>query len=240
MLILSLDTSASCASLALVSDEKILSQSTFMADRRLSVRLLPEILHLLQLAETTMDCIDLFSCSIGPGSFTGVRAGVATIQGLALSMGKPCVGFSSLSLLAMNHNPNATLVCAMLDARKNEIYAALFDCSKLIPVPLVNDCVTPVENFLDRIHPAFGDTFIFCGDGATRYREIIENRLGERAYFAGISGNIANAAHGAFLARNAFDAGQAIAPNQLLPVYLRPTDREYAKLDQQKKPRDKT
>ena len=187
-----------------------------------------------------MDNIDLFSCSIGPGSFTGVRAGVATIQGLALSAGKPCVGFSSLSILAMNHSPNVTPVCAMLDARKNEVYAALFDCSTLISVPLVTDCVTTVENFLYQIHPAFGDTFIFCGDGATRYRETIETHLGERACFAGIFGNIANATHGALLVQNAFDAGQMIEPNQLLPVYLRPTDREYAKLDQQKKPRDRT
>ncbi len=234
MRILSLDTSTSLASVALVSDEKILSQLTFMADRCLSARLLPEILHLLQLAGVAVNDIDLFACAIGPGSFTGVRAGVATVQGLALAAAKPCVGFSSLSLLAMNFPQVSTPVCPMLDARKNEVYAALFDCSTSIPTPLAGDCVMPAGQFLDLILPKFDTPVIFCGDGAVRYRDVIENRLGDRARFAQFPGNAANAVNGAILARNIFDSDQSVEPDHLLPVYIRSTDSEYAKLDQQK------
>lgn len=234
MRILSLDTSTSFASVALVSDEKILSHSTFMADRRLSVSLLPEILHLLQLAGITINDIDLFACSIGPGSFTGVRAGVATVQGLALATGKPCVGFSSLSLVAMNFALASLPVCSLLDARKNEVYAALNDCSTIIPTSLVSDCVMPVGNFLDLICTKFYTPFIFCGDGAVRYRDVIQSRLIDRARFPAFSGNTAQAVNGALLALNLFNSGHSVGPEQLLPVYIRATENEYAKLDQQK------
>ncbi|MFA7059372.1 MAG: tRNA (adenosine(37)-N6)-threonylcarbamoyltransferase complex dimerization subunit type 1 TsaB, partial [Pedobacter sp.] len=94
MHILSIDTSSSIASVALVSNEKVIAESVFLADRCLSARLVPEIERLLTIAGLVIGEIDLFACSIGPGSFTGVRAGVATTQGLALATGKMCVGFS--------------------------------------------------------------------------------------------------------------------------------------------------
>ena len=89
--------------------------------------------------------IDLFAASVGPGSFTGVRGGIATIQGLALAVGKPCAGFSSLALLAMNFSLSSLPVCPLLDARKSEVYAALYDCSAHHPPPLMADCVLPPE-----------------------------------------------------------------------------------------------
>ena len=147
--ILALDTSTSLATIAIAVGEKVAAESTFNTDRTLSARLIPEIERLLALAGVDIADIDLFAASIGPGSFTGVRGGVATIQGLALAGGKPCVGFSSLTLLAMNFPLAAHPVCALLDARKSEVYAALFDCSTTIPAPLISDCVLPPERFLD-------------------------------------------------------------------------------------------
>ena len=149
MYILSIDTSTALAGVALVQDEKVLAESTFMADRCLSARLVPETLRVLQSAAITINDIDLFACGIGPGSFTGVRAGVATVQGFALATGRPCAGFSSLSLLAMNFSLASLPVCSLLDARKNEVYAALCDCSGSLPTTLINDCVMPIGHFLD-------------------------------------------------------------------------------------------
>ena len=234
MYILSIDTSTALAGVALVQDEKVLAESTFMADRCLSARLVPETLRVLQSAAITINDIDLFACAIGPGSFTGVRAGVATVQGFALATGRPCAGFSSLSLLAMNFSLASLPVCSLLDARKNEVYAALCDCSGSLPTTLINDCVMPIGHFLDLLCAHTDQSVIFCGEGALRYRDDISARLGERASFAPFPQHAAHAANGALLALNQHKKAHTIEPDRLLPIYIRASEAEYAKLDRQK------
>lgn len=234
MHILSIDTSTSLASVALVAAETPLAESVFMADRCLSSRLVPEILRLLQGAGLTVNDLDLFACAVGPGSFTGVRAGVATVQGLALSTGKPCAAYSSLTLLAMNFPLASLPVCSLLDARKNEVYAALFDCSAPLPAPLIEECVLPPERFLNLLDDRVEGRIIFCGDGTLRYRELISSRLGERACFAPFPQQCSHAANGALLALQQYRQGETVRPDRLLPVYIRASEAEYAKLEQQK------
>lgn len=234
MRILSIDTSTSLASVALVAGEKSLAESVFMADRCLSSRLVPEIQRLLQGAGLTVNDLDLFACAVGPGSFTGVRAGVATAQGFALATGKPCAAYSSLTLLAMNFPLASLPVCSLLDARKNEVYAALNDCYTPIPTPLIHDCVLPPERFLDLLCDRVDGQVILCGDGALRYRELISSRLGERACFAPFPQQSSHAANGALIALEQYRSSRTIRPEQLLPVYIRASEAEYAKLDQQK------
>jgi tRNA threonylcarbamoyladenosine biosynthesis protein TsaB len=234
MRILSIDTSTSLASVALVAGEKPLAESVFVADRCLSARLVPEILRLLEGAGLTIDDLDLFACAVGPGSFTGVRAGVATAQGFSLATGKPCAAYSSLTLLAMNFPLASLPVCSLLDARKNEVYAALFDCSTPIPTPLIHDCVLAPERFLDLLDDRVDGPVILCGDGTLRYQELISSRLGERARFAPFPQQNAHAINGALIALQQYRGGGTIRSEQLLPVYIRASEAEYAKLDQQK------
>lgn len=226
MNILALDTSTSLATVAITVNERVTAEATFNTDRTLSARLIPEIDRLLVLAGIGIADIDLFAASTGPGSFTGIRGGVATIQGLALAGGKPCVGFSSLTLLAMNFPLAAHPVCAMLDARKNEVYAALFKCAATIPAAQVSDCVLPPEGFLDLLCETTGDRVIFCGDGALRYRDLITRRMGQQAIFAPFPLDTSHASNGALLALHSFRNGEALPPPRLLPTYLRVSDAE--------------
>jgi len=224
--ILAVDTSTSMATVAITIAEKVVAEATFNTDRTLSARLIPEIERLLALAGLTAGDIDLFAASLGPGSFTGVRGGVATMQGLALAGSKACVGFSSLMLLAMNF-PFVTLpVCTLLDARKSEVYAALFDCSGSIPTARISDCVLPPERFLDLIDEADDRPVLFCGDGAVRYQELIAERMGQRAIFAPFPLNTARASNAAPLALNALQKGETVDPSRLLPSYLRASEAE--------------
>jgi len=234
MRILSIDTSTSLASVALSVDERIVAESVFTCERTLSARLLPEIERLLGLAALTADEIDLFASSVGPGSFTGVRAGVATVQGLALATGRPCVGFSTLALMAMNFPLATTPVCPLLDARKGEVYAALFDCSSAVPAYLAKECVMPPERLLDLVCDTTGKPVIFAGEGALRYRDAITGRMGAQALFAPYPDHAGRAANGTLLALEAYRRGEALEPARLQPVYLRPSEAEYAKLDRQK------
>jgi tRNA threonylcarbamoyladenosine biosynthesis protein TsaB len=224
--ILALDTSTSLATVAITVGERIAAESVFNTDRTLSARLIPEIERLLALAGVSVADIDLFAACTGPGSFTGVRGGVATVQGLALAGGKACVGFSSLSLLAMNFPLAAHPVCALLDARKSEVYAALFDCSDSIPTARIRDCVLPPERFLDLLRETTGDPVVFCGDGAVRYRDLIAARMGRQALFAPFPLHTTHASNGALLALHSFRNGESLDPSRLLPTYLRASDAE--------------
>lgn len=224
--ILAIDSSTSMVSLALTVGRRVVAEASFCADRTLSARLVPEIEHLVALAGLAITDLDLFAASVGPGSFTGVRGGVATIQGLALACGKPCYGFSSLALLAMNFSLSPYPVCPLLDARKSEVYAGLYDCSGPIPVPLMKECVLPPSDLLELIRTATDQPVIFAGDGALRYRDMVQGDLGEQARMAPFQLHSSRAAHGALLALDAFRHGQVVAPSQLLPVYLRASDAE--------------
>ena len=226
MNILILDTSTSLASVAITVDNTLAAESTFNTDRTLSARLIPEIERLLAVAGLTPADIDLYAASTGPGSFTGVRGGIATIQGLALATGKPCVGISSLTLLALNLPLAAHPVCALLDARKSEVYAALFDCSASIPAPMIRDCVLPPDRFLQLLRTTTSTPVIFCGDGAVRYHDLIAEQMGEQAVFAPFPLHATHASYASPLALHALLNHQSIAPSQLLPTYLRASDAE--------------
>ena len=224
--ILAIDTSTSMATAALTIDERIVAESAFSTDRTLSVRLIPEIERMLAFAGIDMADIDLFAASIGPGSFTGVRGGVATIQGLALATGKPCAGYSSLALLAMNLPFASSPVCTLLDARKREIYAGLYDVSSHIPVPIISDCVMPPASFFELISSTTDQPVIFAGDGVLRYHETIVSFFGEQAIISPFTQHTPRAANGALLALHAFRRGEQVSPSGLLPVYLRASDAE--------------
>jgi tRNA threonylcarbamoyladenosine biosynthesis protein TsaB len=122
----------------------------------------------------------------------------------------------------------------MLDARKNEVYAALYDNSALLPVPLINDSVMPPERFIDMILAQTGKPVIFAGDGAERYLEIINSRMNGRAMFAPFQHQFSRAANGIPLVLDSYRKGSILEPAQLLPLYLRKSEAEYAKMDKQK------
>lgn len=229
MNILAIDTSTSFAGIAIAVGEQIVAESLLNTNRTLSARLVPEIERLLRSAGLGISDIDIFASTVGPGSFTGVRGGVATIQGLALASGKPCAGFSSLAMLAMNFPLSNTLVCPMLDARKGELYAALYDCSSPLPSPIFNDCVLPPGALLDRLAAATDQPVIFLGDGSVRYHDQIAEKLDNRAIFAPFPLHFPHAANGILLARHASECGELLEPRQLLPVYLRASDAELMK-----------
>jgi tRNA threonylcarbamoyladenosine biosynthesis protein TsaB len=230
MKILAIDTSTSFATVAVAVDEQVVAESLLNTNRTLSARLVPEIERLLVTAGLSFTDIDIFAASIGPGSFTGVRGGIAAIQGLAVATGKPCAGYSSLAMLAMNFSLSPKLICPLLDARKSEVYAALYDCSSVIPSPHIIDEVLSPAELLERIAAATSEQVIFLGDGALRYRDLITEQRGDKAVFAPYPHNSPHAANGTLLALHAFRLGRLLEPSQLLPLYLRASDAEINKV----------
>lgn len=225
MKLLAIDTSTNTCSVALVCDGELVAEYLLNQGKTMSGRLLECVDAVLDGAGLTVADLDGFGVALGPGSFTGLRVGVATVKGLALATGKPVTGFSSLAMLATNLSCVSFPVCPMFDARKGEVYAALYNCRGL-PEAVLVDCVNSPADFLDRI----SGTAIFIGEGAVRYRGQIEARLGERALFTPPSFNVPRASGGAFLAADAFRRGDIAALATLSPVYIRPSEAELAKL----------
>jgi tRNA threonylcarbamoyladenosine biosynthesis protein TsaB len=224
--ILTIDTSTTACSAALTDGEKITGEFVLDTDKTLSKHLLNQIDSILRSAGESIDGLDGFGVSLGPGSFTGLRVGIATMKGLAVASDKPVAGFSSLAMLAMNLPWSAYQVCPMLDARKNEVYTGLYRCEGL-PGIVSADCVASPADFLDNIE----ERTVFLGSGAVRYRELIESRLGKKAVFAPFSCNQPRASAGAILALQAFSRGETMPLELLNPAYIRPSEAEFKKME---------
>jgi tRNA threonylcarbamoyladenosine biosynthesis protein TsaB len=222
--LLTIDTSTSTCSVSLTIGEKLVSEHLLSLEKTMASRLLRSVDTALGEAGLGITDLDGIGVALGPGSFTGLRVGIATVKGLALAAKKPVVGFSSLAMLAMNLPWAAYPVCPMFDAKKKEVYTAVYNCREL-PVPAIADCVVSPGDFLETLD----DVTIFVGEGALAYRELIVARLGDRALFAPSSAQQPRASHGAVLARGAFARGETIPLAALVPRYIRASEAELAK-----------
>lgn len=228
MKLLTLDTSTTACSVALTVDEQLIAEYMLNISGRQSTRIMEAVDTVLRHAGMTVKDLDGFGVALGPGSFTGLRVGLATVKGLALASGKPVAGFSSLSMLAMNLPFAALPVCPLFDARKKEVYGGLYRWDAG-PVPVFPDCVLPPALFLARLT----EPVIFVGEGAVAYRDLIIDRLGDRAHFAPFPSHQPSAAKGAFLAARAFARGETIPLRSLAPGYIRASEAELAKMSKE-------
>ena len=129
MKILAIDSSAKTASVAVTEGGRLISECFVNAALTHSRTLMPMVDNALTQADMSFADIDALSVNVGPGSFTGIRIGVAAVKGLALSGDKPCAGVSTLLSAAYNFADDDCLVCVSMDARCNQVYTALFECS---------------------------------------------------------------------------------------------------------------
>lgn len=222
MKLLTVQTATPAGSVALTDGNRLLGELFLDVRRPHGEWLLRAVDQLLGEAGLTAADLDGFGVTLGPGSFTGLRVGLATVKGLALATGKPVAGVSTLQTLAM-HAPQAAMpVCALLDARKKEVYAGIFAWQEGRPRPLGPERVLPPERLLDELA---GPT-LFVGDGASAYRTLIVRRLEGRAHFLPAGLDAPRAAHAALLAAEVFAAGEARPATEVNPVYIRPSEAE--------------
>jgi tRNA threonylcarbamoyladenosine biosynthesis protein TsaB len=220
--ILSLDCSSLAGSVALSQGETLIGEVLLNVRSTHSEKLLQQIDQLLDAAGWTLADIDLYVAVTGPGSFTGLRIGLATIKGLAQVHDKPVVGVTSLATVAQNLPLIAGPFCAFLDARKKEVYAQLFEWHEGATRALGDAVVSPPEALLRRLD---GD-LAFVGDGVLQYRSLIENVLGSRATLPPNSAHQIRASQAAGLGLRQFEDGCFMRPEELLPCYIRPSDAE--------------
>ena len=217
MKILSLDSSAKTASVAVTDGEKLITECFGNAGLTHSRTLMPMIDNALRQADMKIDEIDAFCVNAGPGSFTGIRIGVAAVKGLAISSDKPCAGTSTLESIAYNFTDENAVICAAMDARCNQVYTAFFEIADGRVNRLCEDRAVSITELADDIS-AIGKPVILAGDGAeicfnamkdnlNNVSLSAENRRYQRAYGAAL----------AALANEKLFEDSAL----LTPVYLR-------------------
>jgi tRNA threonylcarbamoyladenosine biosynthesis protein TsaB len=225
-LILALDTSTACCTLALtrgtVVEGEILASVSLNSRAKHSRRLLAVISWMFAETEVDWPMIDGIAVGLGPGSFTGLRIGMATAKGLAAASGVPLVGIPTLDALARRCT-SEKLICAVLDARKKQVYTAFYrmgssglaerigEFQAVDPASLMNGIREPV---------------LMVGDAVVTYRKMWQQGLGEKVTFAPSEMHSPSAAAMGLLGGSELAAGRSLDLASAAPLYVRASDAE--------------
>lgn len=231
MKILSVDSSAIVATAALCEDGRLLAEYTLNNKTTHSQTLLPMIESLLSLFSVDIEDIDLFAVSAGPGSFTGVRIGAATVKGLAFASDKPCAQVSTLEAIAYNLRFHKGLICPVMNARRSQVYTAVFRSDGERLERLLDDSALAISE-LDSLLSQYGEEVALCGDGydictggfeKTSLRYVPE-RLRHQSAFS-----VAEVAYKNYL------SGDLKSDRELSVDYLRPSQAERERAEREAK-----
>ncbi len=219
MKVLAIDSTAVAGSAALMDGEKLLAE--FFCNTRLthSQTLMPMVEQLLRCTQCPLEEVDLFAVTAGPGSFTGVRIGVASVKGMAAALGKPCAGVSTLEAMAQNASFLTGTVCALMDARCGQVYNALFAVENGSIARLTEDRAISATEAAESCKDAKGPVYL-VGDGAAMcagldaFRAFSPVLLPEPLRYQRASG-------AAKAAIEAAARGETVSAAALSPIYLR-------------------
>ena len=205
--------------MALVEDGKVLGEFFINTKLTHSQTLMPMIGNVLQCTKTELADVDLFAVSAGPGSFTGIRIGVASIKGLAMAQNKPCVGVSTLEAMALNLEHLNGTVCAVMDARCQQVYNAMFSVHDGCLERITADRALSIEDLAKECE-IYAKPLFLVGDGAKlcynneRFKNLNAILPPEPLIYQRACG-VAKSALAAF------EQGGAVTPAALMPIYLR-------------------
>jgi len=223
--VLALETSSLVASVAITDDDKLLAEYTLNNKKTHSQILMPIVEHVAQSLDLTLSDIDIFAVSTGPGSFTGIRIGIATVKSLAQALDKPIVGMSGLDGLAFNLVNSTGIICPMMDARNAQVYTCLYRSNgeeinriREYTAIRVTDLIPSLQD-LD-------ESVVFCGDGVLLHKNLLAEKLGERAKFSQSIFMLQRASSIAFLALKKAKVNDVLTYNELQPYYLRKSQAE--------------
>jgi tRNA threonylcarbamoyladenosine biosynthesis protein TsaB len=223
MRILAVDTATQTGSVAVLEDDTLVAEVQVTSSKTHAKRIMCAVDCTLRMAGIEVGEVDGFAVTTGPGSFTGLRIGISAVKGLAFATGKPVTGVSTLDALSHQFPWCPSLICPVLDARKAQVYTALYrgrrdgDWEKVVSDRAVNP-----RPWLIQIE----GSCVFVGDGAVLYKDLIEDILGPRARFAPPYLNALRASVVAHVGLKQIQGGQAVEVGRLVPYYIRKSDAE--------------
>ena len=235
MLILALDSTAQVGSVALCQDETLIAEYTINTGNTHSETLLPMVESVLKIAGYTVDDVELFVCTAGPGSFTGVRIGASTIKGMAFGKGKPCVGVSTLEALALNGVALDGILCPSMNARRQQVYNALFDGNGASLSRLCEDRALAITELGEELMQKYPESPVYLmGDGAKLVYDALRDAMGARLILLPERLIHQSGYNTAMAGLRLYLEGVTTSDAELSPVYLRPSQAERMRNEKQK------
>ena len=221
MKILAVDSSSITASVAITEDEKVIAEFFMNAGLTHSQTLAPMIDAVLNSSNTKPEDIDVYAITTGPGSFTGLRIGAATVKAMAFANNRPCVGVSSLEALAYNSSIESGLICACMDARCDQVYTALFESSGGVIRRVTEDSADLIPNLTEKLKN-MDKNVEFVGDGALScYNRIMASESSDRYSILPEYNRYVKAYNIARLALKKYNCGEFCTSENLELNYLR-------------------
>ena len=233
MKILALDSSGIVASVAVVEDDTLLAEYTVNYKKTHSQTLLPMLDEIVKMTELELESVDAIAVAAGPGSFTGLRIGASTAKGLAQGLDIPIVAVPTLEGLAYNLQGADSVVCAMMDARRNQAYYGVYDVKENTPQVLVPQAAAPIGEVIEAVNK-LGRPVIFVGDGVPVFKEQIEASLTVPYQWGADSVRYQKAASTAALGKIYLEQGKGTAARDFVPIYLRLSQAERERMEREK------
>ena len=233
MKILAVDTSSRNCSVSIVEVDKnkninIIAQGNNDDERTHSVKLMPMIDNMFKASNLSLDNIDLLACCLGPGSFTGIRIGIATMKAFADVKNIPTVGVTSLESLAYNIEENAT-ICPIIDCKNNNVYSAMFELKDNTYVQIGDNIADTIEVALENCKLHSENPIVFIGDGSVLHKDLIlekfankDIRFSDKNIQSSVS--LARCAYDKYLSHNTISSGYLSAK---FPKSFRKALKEY-------------
>ena len=221
MKILSIDTSSNLCSVALLEDNQPIDELIIDDNKTHSQNLMPLIQNLFLKLNIGLPEINLIACNKGPGSFTGIRIGIATAKAIAEVANIPTIGISSLDCLAYNV-PNATgVICSLIDANNNQVYCAIFDKNYNLLSDYIADDISNITSILNNYND-----ITFVGTGSITYKDILTKKYPTAKFSTNNNQHSANVGKCAF---KKYKNGYTENADTILPMYLRKSQAERMK-----------
>lgn len=234
MKILALDSSGLVASVAIVQDDNLIAEYTTNYKKTHSQTLLPMLDEVVRMTETDKKSFDLLAVAAGPGSFTGLRIGSATVKGLALAWDIPVVAVPTLEALAYNAWGSRRIICPIMDARRRQVYTGLYRFDKDDKMEVLMDQVPMDIDELIEVLGDRGEEVLFVGDGIDVYADTIRQKMTVPFSFAPAHMNKQRAGSVAVAAKKRYEEGIYTSGDDFAPEYLRQSQAERERAERQK------
>ncbi|MBO6114203.1 MAG: tRNA (adenosine(37)-N6)-threonylcarbamoyltransferase complex dimerization subunit type 1 TsaB [Lachnospiraceae bacterium] len=225
MKILGFDSSGMVASVAIVEDDILVAEYSVNYKKTHSQTLLPMFDEVVRMTELDPESIDAIAVAAGPGSFTGLRIGMSTVKGLGLALDKPVIAVPTCHALAFNLWGSDKLICPILDARRSQVYTALYEFENGEMITLKEQEAMDIGDLTDIINTMERDV-IFVGDGIPVFKERIKENVIKNVSFAPAHLNRQRAGSVAALGLIYMKEGKAESADDVKPVYLRKSQAE--------------
>ncbi|MGN0154970.1 MAG: tRNA (adenosine(37)-N6)-threonylcarbamoyltransferase complex dimerization subunit type 1 TsaB [Lachnospiraceae bacterium] len=234
MKILAVDSSGLVASVAILEEDNLVAEYTVNYKKTHSQTLLPMLDEIVRMTDTDLNTVDAIAVAKGPGSFTGLRIGSATVKGLGLALDKPIIGIPTVEGLAMNLYGTDALICPLMDARRNQVYTGIYRFQDGNLDVVKDQIPIGIDEIIDALN-IIGEKVIFLGDGVPVYKDTIIHKLSVPYAFAPAHLNKQRAAAIGVRAFDYWKNGLYVSADGFVPEYLRLSQAERERMEKGKK-----